>query len=50
MKNILKEFLRENRFLPLSLWNNLEIEHGIKNKEEPGLIKQTIGTKKGLYI
>ena len=50
MQNKFREFLKKNRYLPLSLWKSLKLEHGIKNKEVPVLIRQAVGIKSGLYI
>jgi len=50
MKNIFELFLKQNKYLPLSLWNSFTLNHGKVNKDCEKIVKNTVGNKSGLYI
>lgn len=52
-KNYKKQFellLKENKYLPLTLWNSFNLKHGKADKSYEKTIKETVGNKNGLYI
>ncbi|MBI2969008.1 MAG: GIY-YIG nuclease family protein [Bacteroidetes bacterium] len=52
LKEEINKFLKNQRYLPLSLWNNFEVNHGNKKDEKQmfSLIKDTVKLKSGLYL
>lgn len=52
MKKTIELFLRENKYLPLSIWKSFKLKHGDKTifKENIKAIREKVGKKKGLYI
>lgn len=50
LKKSFELFLKKNKFLPISLWQNFKIKHGKENKFYEEIIKKKVGNINGLYI
>jgi hypothetical protein len=49
-KYFFETLLIDNTFLPLSLWQSFEIEHGKEDVSCEKIIKDKVNNKDGLYI
>jgi hypothetical protein len=49
-KKQFESFLKENKYLPLTLWNSFNLKHGKADKSYEKTIKGMVGNKSGLYI
>lgn len=52
MKKTIELFLRENKYLPLSIWKHFKLKHGDKTvlKESIKTMGEKVGKRKGLYV